>query len=98
MNAFAGTHFASSERAVLIDLEKQLAGPEIDRLVLDVVVLQAQGVALIDMNDLADVPVGFCPVQLVTPRFVDASNGIRHDVPFRNISCATRAVASSIAA
>ncbi len=60
--------------AVLLDLEQELARQQHDRLVLLVVVLKAERVALVDVDDLADVAVGLRPVQLVAPRFVDARN------------------------
>ena len=43
-----------------------------DRLVLEVVVLQAQGVALVDVDDLAHVAIGLRPVELVAPGLLDS--------------------------
>ena len=43
------------ELAVFLDLEQQLARLQVDRLVLEVVVLQAERVAGIHVNQLADV-------------------------------------------
>src|SRR5690606_1823074 len=45
-------------------------GPEHDRLLLLVVVLETQGVARVDVDDLAHVAVGLRPVQLVSPGFL----------------------------
>ena len=61
-----------------LDLEQHPAGPEEDRLVLLVVVLQAEGVPGVDVNQLADVPVGLRPVQLVAPRLVHSCHLFRH--------------------
>ena len=72
-----GQHLALRQRAVHVDLEQHLARPEEDRLVLLIVVLQAEGVALVDVNQLADVPVRLRPVQLVAPRLLH-SRHVRH--------------------
>ena len=45
----------------------QLAGEQIDRLVLDVVVLHGQGLICLDVQDLANVVVGVRPNRLVSP-------------------------------
>ena len=58
------------ELVALLDLEQQLARVQVDRLVLQVVVLQAQRVAGVDVDQLADVPIGLRPVQLVAPRLL----------------------------
>ncbi len=46
-----------------------------DRLVLDPVVLERQGLAGADVQDLADVALGLGPDQLVAPGFVDDRHG-----------------------
>src|SRR5262249_20799595 len=71
---------ALSQLAAFFDLEEQPAAVEKDRLVLEVVVLQAERVAFVDVNQLADVAVGLRPVELVAPRFLHAWNLAAHDV------------------
>src|SRR6476646_10288535 len=84
VEALARRHFMLLQLAVLLNREEQLARPQEDRLVLLVVVLQAQGVALVDVDDLADVAVGLRPVDLVTPGLFDARN-LRHLLPPRSL-------------
>ena len=45
---------------------------DVNRLVLDLVILQAQRVAGLDVKDLANITVGLRPDELVSPRFVHA--------------------------
>src|SRR5690606_20256870 len=71
VHRLARKHLAPHQPAIDFDLEQQLAGPEIDRLVLLVVVLQAQRVALRDVDHLPHVPIRLGPVQFVTPGLVD---------------------------
>src|SRR5919204_5269317 len=52
---------------------------QVDRLVLLIVVLQAQRVSRVDMNQLAYVPIGLGPVELVAPRLLHTSD-IAHGV------------------
>ena len=59
------------ERVSLLNLEEQLPRPEKDRLVLDVVVLQAERMAGLHVQHLAHIPLGLRPVQLVAPRLFD---------------------------
>ena len=72
--------------AVATELKAQRAFEEVDRLVLALVVLEAQRVALADVEDLADVTVGARPDQLVAPRLVDAD---RLFLGHSSISCLT---------
>src|SRR5712691_11445296 len=63
---------APFQRVTLARLQLEPAGEEVDRLVLGAVVLQAERVSRADVEDLADVPVGVRPDQLVTPGLLDA--------------------------
>ena len=63
----------------IFPLEQHLARPHEDRLVLLVVVLQAEGVALVDVDLLADVAIGACPPHFVSPRFLDAMQRLAQD-------------------
>src|ERR1700737_3015072 len=56
-------------------LETHHAGQHMDGLVLAQVVLEAEGVTLVDVQDLADVAVGVRPDELVSPGLLDA-NGL----------------------
>src|SRR4029079_2639592 len=51
-----------------------------DRLVLEVVVLQAERVALVHVNQLANVSIGLCPVKLGAPRALHPRNVAAHEV------------------
>jgi hypothetical protein len=62
-----------------IALEQDPAGPDEDRLVLLVVVLQAQRVALVDVDLLADVAIGAGPPHFIAPRFFDAMQRLTQD-------------------
>ena len=57
-----------------LNLEEQPARVQVDRLVLQVVILEAEGVAGVDVNQLADVAIRLRPVQLVAPRLLDTRN------------------------
>src|SRR6266496_1796800 len=78
VHAFAGPHPAFPQRTSLLDLEHQLARVEVNRLVLVIVVLQAQRVPGLHVNQFADVPIGLRPVKLVTPGFLDACHVTAH--------------------
>src|ERR1700737_229353 len=52
--------------------ETHHAGEHMDGLVLAQVVLEAEGVTLVDVQDLADVAVGVRPDELVSPGLLDA--------------------------
>ena len=67
-------HLALDQRVAFADLEQQPPRPEEDRFVLLVVILKAEGVAGVDVNQLADVPIGLRPVQLVAPRLLHSSS------------------------
>src|SRR4051812_15976257 len=79
VDALARQHLPPGQLAGDLDFEQQLPGLQEDRLVLQVVVLEAQRVPFVDVNELADVPVRFRPVELVAPRFFHARN-LAHDV------------------
>ena len=75
VHRFARLHLALDQLVAFLDLEQHPAGPEEDRLVLLIVVLQAEGVAGVDVNQLADVAVGLGPVQLVAPGLLYTIHG-----------------------
>src|SRR5688572_1752200 len=72
MDGVARFHLALHQFVPFLDLEQHTPGPQEDGLVLLVVVLQAQRMAGLDVNQLADVPVRLRPVQLVSPGFLYA--------------------------
>src|SRR5688500_19263729 len=78
VDALAGAELDLLEPVAAVDLVQQLARPHHHRFVLAVVVLQAEGVALVDVQDLADVAFGLRPVQLVAPGLLDARD-LTHD-------------------
>src|SRR5262249_17774503 len=80
VHGLARLHLAPAQLSIHVRLEENSSRVQEDRLVLLVVVLQAQGVALVHVNELADVPVGLRPVELVAPRLLDARNLPVHDV------------------
>src|SRR5438445_511768 len=79
VDAFAGLHLALLQLAVLLNLEQQPAGVQVNRLVLHVVVLQAQRVSRVDVNQLAHIPIGLVSLEIVPPRFLNTSD-LGHDV------------------
>ncbi len=83
MDRIPGFHLALHQLVAFLDLEEHAAFPEEDRLVLLVVILQAQRMTGVDVNELADVAVGLRPVQLVAPRLL-YSYWFVHTFLFRN--------------
>ena len=72
VHALAGRISRLTSFAALLNLEQQLPGVQVDRLVLQVVILEAERVAGVHVNQLAHVPIRLRPVQLVAPRLLDA--------------------------
>src|SRR5688500_7303467 len=58
----------------MLDRQLQLAVDNVQRLLFHFVVLEAQRLPLVHMEDLADVTVGVGKDQLVSPRFRDVSD------------------------
>src|SRR6059036_3023954 len=58
------------QRLAVLDPQDDLAGENVDRLILLIVILQREHVARLDMQDLAGVLVGFRPDKLVSPGLV----------------------------
>src|SRR5436305_1986746 len=96
-------HLALLQPAPLVDLEQQLPRVQVDRLVLEVVILQAERVAGVHVNQLADVAIGLRPVELVAPRLFDARDVTAHEVtPLISVSrpsaaSSTRSMSSIVA-
>src|SRR5574341_1352219 len=65
-------HPPLDQLVALFHPEDDLAGENVDGLVLPIVVLQAQDVSRLDVEDLPHVPIGQRPDQLVAPRLLDA--------------------------
>ena len=63
--------------------EDQLPRQNVHRLVLAIVILQAQNVASLDVENLADVAISEGPDQLVAPRLVHPVWHFGHEVSFR---------------
>src|SRR6266571_1026755 len=59
------------QRLAVLDPQDDLAGENVDRLILLIVILQREHVARLDLQDLADVLVGFRPDKLVSPGLLD---------------------------
>src|SRR5262245_23699043 len=49
---------------------------QVDRFILEVVILQAECVASVHMNQLADIPFRLRPMQLVAPWFFDSRDDL----------------------
>src|SRR5258708_21731300 len=74
VRALAGSELADGHRPVLVvEMEPKPTADHVDRLVLLLVVLERQAAPGLDHQDLAAVPVGQRPDQLVAPRLVDAA-------------------------
>src|SRR5581483_74728 len=102
VHALAGAHLAFDELTVLLNLEQQLAGVQVDRLVLQVVVLQAERVPFVHVNQLADVALGLRPVELVAPGLLDARYLQAHDVTplfarWPSAAASSRSMSSTVA-
>jgi hypothetical protein len=78
VHAFAGPEAALLERGAGSGAEDQLAPEDVHRLVLAVVVLQAEHVAGAHVKDLADVAVGAGPDELIAPRLLDSVGDVGH--------------------
>ena len=68
--ALTRRHTPLRHLAFLLHPENDLAGQHVDRLILLLVILQAQQVARLDMEDLANVPIRLRPNQFVAPRLI----------------------------
>ena len=68
----------STQLLALAQAEDQLAAEHVHGLVLDVVVLAAQHVARLHVQNLADVAVGPGPDQLIAPGLLDPIRRVRH--------------------
>ena len=81
--ALAGAE-AALDRASRSGQVRRINSPDkhVHRLVLAVVILQAQHVAGLDVQDLADVAIGAGPDQLVSPRLVHPVRHLGHWSPF----------------
>jgi len=66
---FAQRDFAAI--AVVLDRQCQLAVDNVQRFLFHFVVLEAERLALVDVQDLSDVTLGLRKDQLVAPRFRD---------------------------
>src|SRR5687767_10965216 len=78
VDGFARLHLALDELVPFLDLEEHAPGPEEDRLVLLVVVLQTERVAGVHVNELADVALRLRPMQLVSPGLLHTRHVVRH--------------------
>src|SRR4029450_11349419 len=70
VNAFARVHLANHAMGPILNFKLQPAGVEVDRLILDVVILKAERVAGVHVNQLAHIPIGLRPVKLGAPGFL----------------------------
>src|SRR5262249_48196449 len=87
--ALARLHLALLEpfAFALVDLEQHQPRMQVDRLVLQVVILEAERVAGVDVNQLAHVALGLGPVQLVAPGLLYSRDVAGHDVtPLMSVS------------
>src|SRR4051812_21133110 len=63
---------ALEEARLIFEVEVHQSAEDENRLVLAVVILKREGFARIDVEHLAEIPVGDRPTQLVTPRLDDS--------------------------
>src|SRR5262245_14732948 len=100
VDAGAGAELELLELAVFLNLEEQLPAVDEDRFVLQVVILQAERVPFVDVNQLADIPIGLRPVELVAPRLLDARDLATQDVtPFASlpmVATSSRSISSMV--
>src|SRR3954468_13775013 len=68
----------ADQRAVLLHHQLHLAVGEVEGLVLDLVILEREGVAGVHVQDLAHVTVGVGEDQLIPPRLLHSANGKTH--------------------
>src|SRR6185437_11876822 len=80
VDGLAGAERAGLQLGAGPGAEDQLAPEHVHRLVLAMVILQAQHVSRLDVQDLAHVALGAGPDQLVSPRFVDSVRQVGHCV------------------
>jgi len=60
------------------DTEDQFATKDVHRLVLPVVILAAENLARLHVQDLADIAIGAGPYELMSPRLLDAIRNVWH--------------------
>src|SRR6266536_5871500 len=70
--AVARLHPVLAQPVALVEDEDELPRPEVDRLVLALVVLEREAVSRLDVQDLAHVTIRESPPQLVAPGLLDA--------------------------
>ncbi len=73
----ARPHFLFRQRTVTLDFEEHAARIEINRFVFQVVVLKAQCMTGLYVQDLADVSLRFRPMELIPPWLLDARHSHR---------------------
>src|SRR5689334_15120973 len=78
VNGLAGLERARLELRARAGAENELAAEHVHRLVLEIVVLETQDVARLHVENLADIPVGARPDQLIPPWFVHSIRHIGH--------------------
>src|SRR3990172_1246349 len=89
-------HPAFHQLLALFHAEDDLALQNVDGLILPVVVLEAQDVPWLDVEDLADVPVRERPDQLVAPRLLDTVGDL-HVTTVSSVRTSSRARCMSAA-
>src|SRR5215831_20418659 len=93
VHRFTGQHLPLRKLPVDLDLEEQPAGLQEDRLVLQIVILEAERVAGLHVDQFADVSVRFGPVKLVSPGFVHTRNLTGHNITPLWRACRARSAA-----
>jgi hypothetical protein len=65
------SHAPFRQFAIYGHAKHDLTSEQEDRLIFALVILEAQQVARLDVQNLADVAIGLRPNELMTPRFLD---------------------------
>src|SRR5687767_5162547 len=78
VGALAGPEGAGDEPVAVPRAEDELAGEDMHRLVLPVVVLEAEDVPRLHVQHLADIAVGAGPDELVAPRLLHTVRHVPH--------------------
>src|SRR6266478_2763360 len=88
MERFPLAQRALDERLALLETQHDLTAQDVDRFVLLFVILEAEDVPGLDVQDLADVAIGPRPDDLVAPGLVNAIGKVGHNTPgIRNVEC-----------
>jgi hypothetical protein len=80
MDGVARLHLNLFQLAIDLDLIQHSARMQVDRFFLKVVILEAQRVTGVDVENLADIACGLGPMKLVTPWFLHTRHDVLHSL------------------